>query len=277
MSVAEILGPFLSERPIVVFPALSRALGSLDLAALVQRIVDAQTLSGRGSAFIFDTELSVDTTIPVVALPGLRGQLRAMGVLYEEENDATGMTSARIDLSVVAALIVDELPVPRVSPEVPDRSLPSDSPPPLTPLTPSSPSNPKALTPLVCSPSGEEPPKREPRQRPTLVPEDFQPTDRTKEIVVGYPLIVAGDVPPEVPRFVNHHRAKGTKYVDWQAAFRTWMANASKWRVEAEPKISLKEGATVITGTKRMSADRRRELEYRAGRGDKEAKRELGR
>lgn len=32
--------------------------------------------------------------------------------------------------------------------------------------------------------------------------------------------------------FVNHHAAKGSRFVNWKAAFRTWCMNAQKWAKE---------------------------------------------
>lgn len=41
-----------------------------------------------------------------------------------------------------------------------------------------------------------------------------------------HPLI---DVRAEVEAFNDHHRAKGSTFKDWDAAFRTWCRNSSKW------------------------------------------------
>lgn len=37
------------------------------------------------------------------------------------------------------------------------------------------------------------------------------------------------DLDSETETFLNHHRAKGTKFKDWRAAWRTWMNNTKKW------------------------------------------------
>ena len=37
----------------------------------------------------------------------------------------------------------------------------------------------------------------------------------------------------EVEKFADHHRAKGSKFADWDAAFRNWSRNAEKFRLKA--------------------------------------------
>ncbi len=38
----------------------------------------------------------------------------------------------------------------------------------------------------------------------------------------------------EAARFADHHDAKGNAFADWDAAFRTWMRNAVKFRGERD-------------------------------------------
>jgi hypothetical protein len=265
----DILGPFLSERPIAIHPALSRALGSLDLAVIVQTVIESQSASDLGVAWIKDEELSTLTTIGIVALPGLRARLRAMGIL--EENTIPEFRSLRVDAALVAALVAGEidgevLPAPLDGPPSPTPPSPPLSPPP----SPSQPSEtPSAMGQRVPDPDPME------RRRPAMIPEEYAPSDRAIKTVLGYPSITAEDVARETVAFVNHHRSKGTKFVDFDAAFRKWMQNTARFRERDGTPTAT--GTTVIRGSKPMSADRRRELERRAARGDTEARRELGR
>lgn len=43
------------------------------------------------------------------------------------------------------------------------------------------------------------------------------------------------DVLAEAEQFTDHHRARGTTMKDWDAAFRTWLRNAVKWRKDTPP------------------------------------------
>lgn len=44
------------------------------------------------------------------------------------------------------------------------------------------------------------------------------------------------DLQAEVEAFRDHHRAKASRFADWDAALRTWLRNASKWRGPATTK-----------------------------------------
>jgi hypothetical protein len=39
----------------------------------------------------------------------------------------------------------------------------------------------------------------------------------------------------ECDAFIDHHRAKGSLFVDIEAAFRTWLRNAARWRNNGKP------------------------------------------
>lgn len=61
----------------------------------------------------------------------------------------------------------------------------------------------------------------------TRAPESIEITDRMRDWAADkVPMI---DIDYETPRFLDHHRAKGTLFVDWTAAWRTWMTNARKF------------------------------------------------
>lgn len=65
--------------------------------------------------------------------------------------------------------------------------------------------------------------------RATPLPEDFTPdlTEPARKTVDGWP---PGMFDKEVARFKDKAKAEGKTFVDWQAAFRTWIGNAETWR-----------------------------------------------
>lgn len=66
------------------------------------------------------------------------------------------------------------------------------------------------------------------RTRKTGVPESWQLQPNILEELQGqYPKI---QVAEQVDMFLDYHRAKGSKFVDWTAAFRNWIRNAEKYR-----------------------------------------------
>lgn len=63
------------------------------------------------------------------------------------------------------------------------------------------------------------------KARATRIPEDFTVTDAMREKAIGYgvhPL----QIDNQTEMFLNHHRAKGSTFVDWRAAWYTWMQRA---------------------------------------------------
>jgi len=67
----------------------------------------------------------------------------------------------------------------------------------------------------------EEIKKERGRKSPTLAPEHFPISDQMKAYAQkkGY----TGDLQNLSERFLNYHRSKGTRFSDWQAAFRNWI------------------------------------------------------
>lgn len=69
-------------------------------------------------------------------------------------------------------------------------------------------------------------------------PEPFGPDTEAARIVAAWP---AGEFDRQFERFRDHHRAKGGKFVDWQAAWGTWARNSVQFarpnapRTAAEP------------------------------------------
>lgn len=75
-----------------------------------------------------------------------------------------------------------------------------------------------------------------PQQRKRSLPDDWSPNaaHRTKASDAGL------SVAEEADQFRNFHEAKGSKFVDWDKAFHTWLGNARKWA--RERKVSTGEG-----------------------------------
>jgi hypothetical protein len=64
------------------------------------------------------------------------------------------------------------------------------------------------------------------RKQKTALPESFEPNETCRKKAASL------DVPleHELEKFKDFHDSKGNKYVDWQAAFRTWLAKAAEFR-----------------------------------------------
>lgn len=74
--------------------------------------------------------------------------------------------------------------------------------------------------------SATKPPAKAKRaQRAEPMPEGWAP--RSDELALAASLGV--DATREQASFSDHHRAKGSRFVDWHAAFRTWLRNAVKF------------------------------------------------
>lgn len=63
------------------------------------------------------------------------------------------------------------------------------------------------------------------------LPDDWRPTQfglktKSREIVDGWP---PGEVDAQFEHFAAHHRAKGSKFKDWQDAWSTWVLNSRKF------------------------------------------------
>jgi len=67
------------------------------------------------------------------------------------------------------------------------------------------------------------------RKRAAQLPSDWQPNDTHRIFAANNSL----NLEAEVEQFTDHHRAKGSTMKDWDAAFRTWLRNAVKWRKDA--------------------------------------------
>lgn len=72
------------------------------------------------------------------------------------------------------------------------------------------------------------------KRRGTTAPAEFEITPELKEWATkhGYDL----DLDHETQQFLDHHRAKGSVFTEWQSAWRTWMRNSDKWAKERKAK-----------------------------------------
>lgn len=66
-------------------------------------------------------------------------------------------------------------------------------------------------------------------RRARQLPSDWQPNEGHRTFAAENRL----NLDAEAEQFADHHRAKGSTMKDWDAAFRTWLRNAVKWRKDA--------------------------------------------
>lgn len=89
--------------------------------------------------------------------------------------------------------------------------------------------NPDSLNP-DCSDSGSSNPpskqSKKTRKKPgTPAPETFEVTDDMAQWAVDEG-VAEERLGPETRKFLDHHRARGTLFADWNAAWRTWIRKA---------------------------------------------------
>lgn len=98
-------------------------------------------------------------------------------------------------------------------------------------------SNPSALpsasAPDVPSASvaASAPAKRKPT--PTELPDDWAPSDKHREMAAKLGL----DCGREAEQFADRNKAKGERYIDWNAAFRTWLRNAPTFQRQSSLRV----------------------------------------
>lgn len=65
-----------------------------------------------------------------------------------------------------------------------------------------------------------------PNRKRTLIPEDFSVSPQIVKLAKqnGWP-----DPAREIDAFRDHHLAKGSMFLDWEAAFRTWLRRAPQF------------------------------------------------
>lgn len=65
----------------------------------------------------------------------------------------------------------------------------------------------------------------------TVIPDDWEPTEfgvgtKCRGIMDAWP---PGGVDLQIEHFIAHHRARGSRFVDWQDAWKTWVINSFKF------------------------------------------------
>jgi hypothetical protein len=68
-------------------------------------------------------------------------------------------------------------------------------------------------------------------------PDQFEISDANKTFATNNSL----DIEFEFEQFKNHHIANGTKFIDWNAAFRTWLGNSVKFSGKQPQKAPKQE------------------------------------
>lgn len=68
---------------------------------------------------------------------------------------------------------------------------------------------------------------KSPRRRASQVPEDFTVTHEMRVWCEAQG--IRSDPMTETEKFIDHHRSKGSTFVDHTGAWRNWMRNADKW------------------------------------------------
>lgn len=79
----------------------------------------------------------------------------------------------------------------------------------------------------VASPESTKP--KPPRKTSTAIDDDFWPASPGIEKWATENHVALPAIHAEVPKFIDHHAAKGSRMVDWDRAFYTWLRNAKSW------------------------------------------------
>lgn len=72
----------------------------------------------------------------------------------------------------------------------------------------------------------KEPSRKASSKRRSVLPEDFEPKPKHQDIAKGLGLNLA----VEFTKFKDHHQAKGSLMLDWDAALRKWLRNTVEFR-----------------------------------------------
>jgi len=82
-----------------------------------------------------------------------------------------------------------------------------------------------------------------PKPRRSAVPDGYEPRPADVASAARAGLDFDGDgFGAETEQFVDHHRAKGSRMADWDAAWRTWMRSSYRKRPAAAPAARLRPG-----------------------------------
>jgi hypothetical protein len=72
------------------------------------------------------------------------------------------------------------------------------------------------------------------RKRASTIPKDFSISDSMKEWASNR--VNGIDIYAQTEMFIDHHKSKGSSFVDWDAAWRKWMRNAKNWSKSSDPE-----------------------------------------
>jgi hypothetical protein len=92
----------------------------------------------------------------------------------------------------------------------------------------------------TLNPTSDEPyietlkkPLKETFKTKQLLLETWQPNEKLLAMfATKWPLLKAAD---ETEAFMLYHRGKGSRFVDWDLAYQSWMNRAQKWAAEKQP------------------------------------------
>jgi len=84
------------------------------------------------------------------------------------------------------------------------------------------------------------------KARKTSVPEGWQPTaDKIAQLSQQFPAI---DILYQAGKFTDHHRSRGNKFIDTDAAFRNWLRREVKYQEERRDKKPAATNNGIGTG-----------------------------
>ena len=98
------------------------------------------------------------------------------------------------------------------------------------------------------------------KKQKTTFPEDFKPSDAVSQLATEKKWDPPQD---QIEAFRDYHVSKGSRFLDWDAAFRTWLRNADQFKRNGRRGVQPKE-----TPADRLRQRTRETL--RRGLGDKE-------
>lgn len=74
--------------------------------------------------------------------------------------------------------------------------------------------------------------------RGSLAPDDFPLSEHHRQQAERYG-VRTDRIEAETAKFLDHHRSRGTRFIDWQAAWRTWMQRVSDYRQPPRTGLQL--------------------------------------
>ena len=76
-------------------------------------------------------------------------------------------------------------------------------------------------------------------------PANFDPQSKSAHIISGW---TPEEYQTALEHFVQHHRSKGSKFVDWQSAWGTWVLNSAKYKGHSNGKAN-RTGSNIQRGS----------------------------